>query len=320
MRIRVGVLRALAGAAAGLGLMFTAPGAHAQSLFETLFGPPKPQYGSQPNRLLPPNGINSGAPYTLRQQPPLRRNDDDDERAAAKADRRGGYHTVCVRLCDGYFWPVSYSAPRSRLYRDANVCSASCGAEAKLFHYPTNGGQLQDAVDLTGRVYGRLPTAFKYRKALVEGCVCKPAPWSDAEIGRHRVYALNEDAARAGALSAAAPGSAKTALLPSPPVSGVPESALVGDATDDQAPPTRTPTRAAEGPPAAGSPARKARGEQAPAPSTGSPRAVRSGANKPMPMAQLRAPSVTTLPASGFWGLGQPSKYAWPGDGPPRVR
>ena len=103
--------------------------------------------------------------------------------------------TVCVRLCDGYYWPISYSAPRSRFYHDANVCQSSCAGEARLFHYPTSGGSIEDAVDQTGRVYGRLANAYRYRKALVEGCACKPAPWSEAEVIRHERYALAEKAA-----------------------------------------------------------------------------------------------------------------------------
>ena len=44
-------------------------------------------------------------------------------------------------------------------------------------------------VDLTGRAYGSYPTAFKYRKTLVEGCGCRPQPWSETERARHRAYA-----------------------------------------------------------------------------------------------------------------------------------
>ena len=44
-------------------------------------------------------------------------------------------------------------------------------------------------VDLTGMAYSTLPNAFKYRKTLVEGCRCRPQPWSEAELQRHRAYA-----------------------------------------------------------------------------------------------------------------------------------
>ena len=178
----------------------TAPSsATAQSLFEALFGPSKPTYAPPgPNRLLPPSGVNAGLPYTTRPTPQLRRDDDDNAGGRAADHGRGGYQTVCVRMCDGFYWPISYSTSRSRLYRDANVCSSSCSSEARLFHYSTSGGQMQDAVDLTGRAYAKLPVAFKYRKSLVQGCTCKPEPWSQAEIDRHRIYAMNEELAKGG--------------------------------------------------------------------------------------------------------------------------
>ena len=37
-------------------------------------------------------------------------------------------------------------------------------------------------VDLTGRAYTKLPTAFRYRKALSETCKCKPDPWAQSEL------------------------------------------------------------------------------------------------------------------------------------------
>ena len=40
--------------------------------------------------------------------------------------------------------------------------------------------------------YAALPNAFKYRKTLVEGCRCRPQPWSEAELQRHRGYAQRQ--------------------------------------------------------------------------------------------------------------------------------
>jgi hypothetical protein len=99
------------------------------------------------------------------------------------------YRTLCVRLCDGFYFPISPAAPQSRFARDADVCSASCGSEARLFYHPNIGGNVDIMVDLTGIAYGALPNAFKYRQALVPDCRCRPQPWSDAERERHRAYA-----------------------------------------------------------------------------------------------------------------------------------
>jgi len=58
-------------------------------------------------------------------------------------------------------------------------------------------------VDLTGRRYDQLDRAFVYRKKLIDGCACRPMPWTAAERARHNRYAyaevilqLNEDRAK----------------------------------------------------------------------------------------------------------------------------
>jgi hypothetical protein len=124
-------------------------------------------------------------------------------------ERAGAYRTLCVRHCDGYYWPVSYAVPRTRFYRDAAVCRQSCGTEASLFYHAVKDDPA-DMVDLTGLGYTALPMAFRYRKSLVEGCKCKPEPWSHSEIDRHRTYAHDraiDDEMRAETIPAVADAS-----------------------------------------------------------------------------------------------------------------
>jgi hypothetical protein len=45
-----------------------------------------------------------------------------------------------------------------------------------------------------GSPYAQTPTAFVYRKKLVEGCACKPAPWSAETAARHQGYKDDERA------------------------------------------------------------------------------------------------------------------------------
>ena len=110
-----------------------------------------------------------------------------------------------MRLCDGFYWPISFATSRSRFSRDASQCRASCGEEAQLFYVPVTG-EPADMVDLTGRAYSALPSAFKYRKALVEGCKCKPEPWSLTEAARHKTYADAAEEEERRKRLAAAPG------------------------------------------------------------------------------------------------------------------
>jgi hypothetical protein len=123
--------------------------------------------------------------------------------AAWSADRGTTYRTLCVRLCDGYYWPISHSVTRGRFHQDADACRSSCGSEAGLFYQPSDG-DVSDMVDLSGRSYSALPHAYLYRRTLVEGCRCRPEPWSAAEAERHRLYKLNETEDRARRLGGSA--------------------------------------------------------------------------------------------------------------------
>jgi Protein of unknown function (DUF2865) len=131
------------------------------------------------------------------------------------------YRTLCVRLCDGFYFPISPAAPQSRFARDADVCSASCGAEARLFYHPNIGGNVDSMVDLTGLAYSALPNAFKYRQALVPSCGCRAQPWSETERERHRAYAEGQvPAASAPPRLAATPSRAlddDPRVMPEPP-------------------------------------------------------------------------------------------------------
>ncbi len=121
----------------------------------------------------------------------------------------GTYRTLCVRLCDGFYFPISDGVRRERLYSDSHQCSQRCDGEARLFYYPTTGGSPETMIDLAGHRYADLPNAFRYRKALVNGCTCKPAPWSQESAARHERYAA--EAAQHGAESTPTDGWRSTA-------------------------------------------------------------------------------------------------------------
>lgn len=88
------------------------------------------------------------------------------------------YRTLCVRLCDGYYFPVSFSTLPSHFAQDAESCSSRCAAPAELFYYPNPGGTVDQAVALkTQEAYTKLKEAFRYRKEYVKGCSCKAAEY-----------------------------------------------------------------------------------------------------------------------------------------------
>jgi hypothetical protein len=101
----------------------------------------------------------------------------------------GTYRTLCVRLCDGYYWPISFSTTRDGLGEDKETCEASCGVPVKLFYYRNPNGQPEDSVDLKGEPYMQLANAFRYRNEFVSQCKCQPDPWEAASLDRHKQYA-----------------------------------------------------------------------------------------------------------------------------------
>jgi hypothetical protein len=76
----------------------------------------------------------------------------------------GSYRTMCVRTCDGAFFPISSQATSLSFQRDAQVCSMMCpGMETELFYHSIR--QETDAMrsTLTGRPYGELDNAYRFR-------------------------------------------------------------------------------------------------------------------------------------------------------------
>jgi hypothetical protein len=95
----------------------------------------------------------------------------------------GNYRTICVRTCDGFFWPISYSTDPSRFQDDERTCQRSCpNSEVVLYSHRNPGEDVSQAVSLTGQLYSTLPNAFKYRQAVDKACSCR-APgetWANA--------------------------------------------------------------------------------------------------------------------------------------------
>jgi hypothetical protein len=86
----------------------------------------------------------------------------------------GTFHTVCVRSCDGYYFPISYATSPDRFRDDEIACQRMCpAAEVQLYSYHNPGEEITQAVSLSGRLYTELPTAFQYRKALDAACSCR---------------------------------------------------------------------------------------------------------------------------------------------------
>src|SRR5271156_2571324 len=95
----------------------------------------------------------------------------------------GPFRTVCVRSCDGYYFPISYSTVPNKFADDQRTCQRECPAtEAQLYTYRNPGEDINQAVSLGGRPYTALPAAFQYRKEFSAACSCRRPgqSWADA--------------------------------------------------------------------------------------------------------------------------------------------
>jgi hypothetical protein len=300
--------------------------AHAQSFLQQLFGiSPAPQARQMPPtaRMPAPRPITSITVHTF----PRTGNFNSPAReVGTAAEGSGSYTTVCVRMCDGFHFPVSNRVPRSRFHRDADICRSRCGmAEARLFYYPSSGpnADMKSAVDLTGRSYAQLPIAFLHRKKLVSGCGCRPEAWSQASAIRHEGYAV--------AAGKSIPGTQQVAAT---------LSIVAGNYPDNAPDPENTSGGSlGEGsPPAAsnGVPAQTADADQQSAEQPASPTTLITAAKNPGRPARTALPSTRRDPAARSAqkssATGQPpkkppnvvmassGKYVWPGDVPTRTR
>jgi hypothetical protein len=95
----------------------------------------------------------------------------------------GTFRTVCVRSCDGAYFPISFATVPGRFPDDEKTCKSLCpAAEATLFTYRNPGEDISQAVSISGQPYSASPNAFRYRQEFNPSCACKAAgqTWSDA--------------------------------------------------------------------------------------------------------------------------------------------
>lgn len=96
---------------------------------------------------------------------------------------------MCVRACDGYYYPIRQNALAKDFEHDAATCAATCSGEARLFYFSRQGGRPSAMIDRDGRKYTDEPNAFAYRRAFNPACTCRPQPWTLASKKRHDGYA-----------------------------------------------------------------------------------------------------------------------------------
>jgi Protein of unknown function (DUF2865) len=98
------------------------------------------------------------------------------------AGARGGSQLICVRTCDGGYFPIDWSA-KDETDPD-QFCQALCpGAAAAAYSMPPGDDGLQEAASVQSKAaYSALPNAFKFQKEAVPACTCrvKDESWSNS--------------------------------------------------------------------------------------------------------------------------------------------
>lgn len=88
-----------------------------------------------------------------------------------KADRSPSrYKTVCVRKCDGYFFPLAYQQDKGGFNRDQNICQGIYGKDqAELYFFPSDG-TIDNARSISGEAYKDKSFAFLYQRQFRQDC------------------------------------------------------------------------------------------------------------------------------------------------------
>jgi Protein of unknown function (DUF2865) len=93
------------------------------------------------------------------------------------------YRTLCVRQCDGFYFPVSTATTESTFAQDEAKCHTQCAAPSELFYHRMDQ-DVEHMVSLKGVPYTQLPNAFRNRKVYIRGCSCNASEYSADEIAK----------------------------------------------------------------------------------------------------------------------------------------
>ena len=149
--------------------------------FGGLFGQPQ-QQAVQPSTGATPQS----SPYRQARHHARTRHHDSEAPRAVRFDGHGGHSggyegptqlgrvSMCVRLCDGFAFPVgAYHGSEDNTSHEATCRSECPGAQTALYILPSGTSSINESSDArTGEAYSELPVAFHYTTVLSDACSC----------------------------------------------------------------------------------------------------------------------------------------------------
>lgn len=119
-----------------------------------------------------------GAPQGREIAPPMPELDGEPREVEDRGPRWGSGRPVCVRTCDGFFFPL----PTGGRDGAEEMCQALCPATETRLFYMGRDGEVESAVGSDGESYASLPKAGQYLKRFDGACGCRKdgQSWSAA--------------------------------------------------------------------------------------------------------------------------------------------
>ncbi len=177
--------------------------------------------------------------------------DSDDSSRYSPSYGAAAYRTLCVRECDGFYFPVSTATTESQFPEDDAKCRSQCAAPAELYYHRTDQ-DVEQMVSLRGVPYSQMPNAFRNRKVYIRGCSCNSSEYSREEIAKSEEALRTAKRADAGAAKPSGASDAAFARRISQAVQNAPsqpQPAPEKPAAEAATPPAAAPPAKAETPP-----------------------------------------------------------------------
>lgn len=145
-----------------------------------------------------------------------------------RAEMLSPVSTICVRTCDGGFFPISNNATSVDFGRDAATCSKMCpGVETELFYRDISSTEASNMISTaTGAPYSAMKNAFAYKTRAPgekSACSCNLTAYYEQMRKSQAAYApAPEPKGSITTIRTEAPKADNSAPAPQPPVADRP--------------------------------------------------------------------------------------------------